>query len=235
MNQAAPATHAVPLRAHLRYLGPHAGTAPIDVTLVLRRAHRMIPAVPAWPARPLLTRGDFARQCGSRSCRPRAPARLRPQRRADRNRRGCRAARAAPAGKPAGPAEGIRRHPRGLGRAAAAVHRLSAREAARAAAGGDGGPGPGCAARGAHAVPPAARDSGSHLYAAAARCAVQISRRHGRQRAGRGHRSSWAAGFAPADLAQYFRGLGLARAPAVTRRGRGRRQEPARRAMPTGR
>ena len=65
MNPAAPATHAVPLRAHLRYLGPHAGTTPIDVTLVLRRAHRMIPAVPAWPARPLLTRGDFARQCGS--------------------------------------------------------------------------------------------------------------------------------------------------------------------------
>jgi kumamolisin len=65
MNQATPATHAVPRRAHLRYLGPHTGTAPIDVTLVLRRAHRMTPAVPAWPARPVLTRGDFARQCGA--------------------------------------------------------------------------------------------------------------------------------------------------------------------------
>lgn len=65
MNPAAPATPTVPLRADLRYLGPHTGTTPIDVTLVLRRAHRMIPAVPAWPARPLLTRGDFARECGS--------------------------------------------------------------------------------------------------------------------------------------------------------------------------
>ena len=65
MNQAAPATRAVPLRTELHYLGPHAGTAPIDVTLVLRRAHRVTPAVPAWPARPLLTRGDFARQCGA--------------------------------------------------------------------------------------------------------------------------------------------------------------------------
>jgi kumamolisin len=65
MKEAAPATRAVPLRTALRYLGPHAGTAPIDVTLVLRRAHRVTPAVPAWPARPLLTRGDFARQCGA--------------------------------------------------------------------------------------------------------------------------------------------------------------------------
>jgi kumamolisin len=65
MNEATPATRAVPLRTELRYLGPHAGTTPIDVTLVLRRAHRVTPAVPAWPARPLLTRGDFARQCGA--------------------------------------------------------------------------------------------------------------------------------------------------------------------------
>ncbi len=65
MIEAAPATRAVPPRTALRYLGPHSGTAPIDVTLVLRRAHRMTPAVPAWPARPLLTRGDFARQCGA--------------------------------------------------------------------------------------------------------------------------------------------------------------------------
>ena len=65
MNPSTPATHAVPLRANLRYLGPHTDTAPLDVTLVLRRVHRMTPAVPAWPARPLLTRGDFARQCGA--------------------------------------------------------------------------------------------------------------------------------------------------------------------------
>ncbi len=65
MNETAPATRAVPRRSELHYLGPHTGTAPIDVTLVLRRAHRMMPAVPAWPARPLLTRGDFARQCGA--------------------------------------------------------------------------------------------------------------------------------------------------------------------------
>ncbi|MBS0578995.1 MAG: S8 family serine peptidase [Proteobacteria bacterium] len=52
-------------RRQLHYLGPHTGTAPMDVTLVLRRAHQVSPAMPAWPARPALTRGDFARQCGA--------------------------------------------------------------------------------------------------------------------------------------------------------------------------
>src|SRR5437763_1556221 len=65
MNPAAPRSGAASPRAHLRYLGPHTGTDPLDVTLVLRRAHRVSPAVPAWPMRPALTRGDFARQCGA--------------------------------------------------------------------------------------------------------------------------------------------------------------------------
>jgi kumamolisin len=65
MNEAAPATPADPARANFRYLGPHAGTAPIDVTLVLRRAHAMTAAVAAFPARPVFTRSDFTRQCGA--------------------------------------------------------------------------------------------------------------------------------------------------------------------------
>jgi kumamolisin len=64
MNPSVPATNSGSPRAQLRYLGPHAGTAAIDVTIVLRRAHRMAPAV-AWPARPALNREDFARQCGA--------------------------------------------------------------------------------------------------------------------------------------------------------------------------
>ncbi len=215
MNQAAPATRAVPLRAALRYLGPHAGTAPIDVTLVLRRAHRVMPAVPAWPARPLLTRGDFARQCGA------DPADL------ERLRGFARGAGLAETGADAGrrvlhlraspqalqkafgvtlgawargsgdtPLVGIEQPP-ALPPEAMAVLGLDARPVARTQF------------RRPHATPaltytppqlgalynfPAGTDGSGQTVAL-----IELG-----------------GGFRPADLTQYFRGLGLTRAPAVT-------------------
>ncbi len=189
MNPAAPATHAVPLRAHLRYLGPHAGTTPIDITLVLRRAHRMIPAVPAWPARPLLTRGDFARQCGS------DPADLERLRAFARN-----AGLTETGADPGRRVLHLRASPQALQQAfgvTLGAYACSAgssapldwlRRGPGAATGSDRGPWPGWASRRPDAVPQAARDSASHLHAAAAGCSVQLSGRYRWERSGRRHR-----------------------------------------------
>ncbi|WP_243042821.1 S53 family peptidase [Dyella sedimenti] len=56
--------HHWPLAAEARYLGPHEGTEPIDVTVVLRRrGNHLSPA--AWPHAPALRREDFGARWGA--------------------------------------------------------------------------------------------------------------------------------------------------------------------------
>jgi kumamolisin len=43
----------------MKYLGPHTDTAPLDVTLVLRRRHGAAPRAAGWPKRPQWQRGQF--------------------------------------------------------------------------------------------------------------------------------------------------------------------------------
>lgn len=53
-----------PLAAEARYLGPHQGNEPVNVTLVMRRrGDRPVPA--AWPHRPAGKRADFGAQWGA--------------------------------------------------------------------------------------------------------------------------------------------------------------------------
>ncbi|MGB9332379.1 MAG: hypothetical protein WCB10_16575, partial [Steroidobacteraceae bacterium] len=56
------AAHGAP--AGLSYLGPHSGTAPLDVTLVLRRRAGASARVVGWPHAPL-PRAQFAQHCGA--------------------------------------------------------------------------------------------------------------------------------------------------------------------------
>jgi kumamolisin len=52
--------------AGLKYLGPHTGTDPLDVTLVLRRRAGGAPGASSWPAAPrLASRAQFARDWGA--------------------------------------------------------------------------------------------------------------------------------------------------------------------------
>ncbi|HTD11556.1 MAG TPA: S53 family peptidase [Steroidobacteraceae bacterium] len=52
--------------AGLKYLGPHTGTDPLDVTLVLRRRAGAAPGASSWPAAPrLASRTQFARDWGA--------------------------------------------------------------------------------------------------------------------------------------------------------------------------
>jgi kumamolisin len=52
--------------AGLKYLGPHTGTDPLDVTLVLRRRAGAAPQAASWPRAPrLAARAQFARDCGA--------------------------------------------------------------------------------------------------------------------------------------------------------------------------
>ncbi|HEY2622710.1 MAG TPA: S53 family serine peptidase [Dyella sp.] len=53
-----------PLAAQARYLGPHEGTEPIDVTVVLRRRGDQ-PMPTAWPHKSVLRREDFGAQWGA--------------------------------------------------------------------------------------------------------------------------------------------------------------------------
>ncbi len=57
-------SHRWPLAADARYLGPHEGTAPIDVTIVLRRKDSL-PTPSAWPRRQTMKREEFAAQWGA--------------------------------------------------------------------------------------------------------------------------------------------------------------------------
>jgi kumamolisin len=52
--------------AGLKYLGPHTGTDPIEVTLVLRRRAGAAPQAASWPHAPrLAARAQFGRDCGA--------------------------------------------------------------------------------------------------------------------------------------------------------------------------
>jgi kumamolisin len=51
--------------AGLKYLGPHTGTDPLDVTLVLRRRAGAAPAARSWPAPRLASRAQAARDWGA--------------------------------------------------------------------------------------------------------------------------------------------------------------------------
>src|SRR5579863_204012 len=52
-----------PSRAVL--LGPHTGSEPLEVTVVLRRRAGAAWAPASWPLRPALPRAQFAQQCGA--------------------------------------------------------------------------------------------------------------------------------------------------------------------------
>ena len=65
MSPASPTPHAAHgAPAGLSYLGPHSGTAPLDVTLVLRRRAGASARVAGWPQAPL-PRAQFAQHCGA--------------------------------------------------------------------------------------------------------------------------------------------------------------------------
>ena len=80
-------------------LGPHTGTEPLEVTLVLRRRAGAAWAPASWPQRPALAARAVRPAMRRGSGRPREPAALRPGARADRDRRRCRTPRAAPRGR----------------------------------------------------------------------------------------------------------------------------------------
>ncbi|MHA6204975.1 S53 family peptidase [Dyella soli] len=64
MNTPAARPHRWPLAADAQYLGPHDDTAPIDVTVVLRRKG-IRPAPAAWPHPPAARREDFGTHWGA--------------------------------------------------------------------------------------------------------------------------------------------------------------------------
>jgi kumamolisin len=51
--------------ADVTYLGPHQGTAALDVTVVLRRRQGTSPEAAAWPGPPRWPRGEFGLHCGA--------------------------------------------------------------------------------------------------------------------------------------------------------------------------
>jgi kumamolisin len=51
--------------ANMTYLGPHSGAAPLAVTLVLRRRAGAAPSPASWPRPPRWRRGEFGQHCGA--------------------------------------------------------------------------------------------------------------------------------------------------------------------------
>lgn len=49
----------------MKYLGPHEGTEPIEVTVVLRRRQGAAPTPASWPHPPRWPRGEFGQHCGA--------------------------------------------------------------------------------------------------------------------------------------------------------------------------
>jgi kumamolisin len=49
----------------MKYLGPHEGTEPIDITLVLRRRTETVPPCASWPHPPRWQRGEFGQHYGA--------------------------------------------------------------------------------------------------------------------------------------------------------------------------
>lgn len=54
-----------PGAAGMRYLGAHTATDPLDITVVLRRRAGAAPVVAAWPHTARIPRAQFAQQCGA--------------------------------------------------------------------------------------------------------------------------------------------------------------------------
>ncbi|PWK86826.1 S53 family peptidase [Fulvimonas soli] len=54
-----------PLPHGARYLGPHEGEAPIEVTVVMRRRRGKAPAPASWPHAPRWSREEYGRRCGA--------------------------------------------------------------------------------------------------------------------------------------------------------------------------
>jgi kumamolisin len=63
MSPTSRTTHSAP--AGLSYLGPHNGSEPLDVTLVLRRRAGASARAAVWPQAPLWPRAQFAQHCGA--------------------------------------------------------------------------------------------------------------------------------------------------------------------------
>src|SRR6266480_1628676 len=51
--------------AGMKYLGPHQASAPMDITLVLRRRPGNAPDAASWPRAPRWQRGEFGQHCGA--------------------------------------------------------------------------------------------------------------------------------------------------------------------------
>jgi len=64
MSMSAARPHHWPLANEARYLGPHEGSDPMDVTVVMRRRGSH-PATAAWPHRAAVSRADFGTQWGA--------------------------------------------------------------------------------------------------------------------------------------------------------------------------
>jgi len=67
MNQPSQSAHPSqrPTPAGMKYLGPHTDAGPIDITIVLRRRQRAVPSVAPWPKPPRWRRDEFGQQWGA--------------------------------------------------------------------------------------------------------------------------------------------------------------------------
>lgn len=57
--------HHWPLANEARYLGPHEGSQPMDITIVMRHRGGVRPTPAAWPHQPAIARADFGTQWGA--------------------------------------------------------------------------------------------------------------------------------------------------------------------------
>ena len=65
MSTTAARRHHWPLANEARYLGPHEGTEPMDVTIVMRHRGGKHPEPAVWPHQPAVPRADFGTQWGT--------------------------------------------------------------------------------------------------------------------------------------------------------------------------
>ena len=202
MSPTSPAPHSAPWTtpSGMKYLGPHTDTAPLEVTLVLRRRHGALPRSASWPQAPQWPRARIRPAMRRGRGRSRAPARLRPAARTQRDRRCGEPPRAAPCRRPAGARAGLRRAARPLParRRERTLRRL--RPCTGAARRGDRGAGTGSAARRAHALAPAQAAPFATYTPIQLGAAVRLSRRLPTAAARRSRSSSSAAASAPQIL-----------------------------------
>ncbi len=192
MSPTSPAPHSAPwsTASGMKYLGPHTDTAPLQVTLVLRRRHGALPRSASWPQAPQWPRAEFGRQCGADAA---DLARLRDFARGHGlNETGAAANRRVLhlAGSPQAleRAFGVK-----LGRyqlADGSGPFVGCDHAPMTAARNDCRARTGSATRCAHALAPTQGGTVGYLHADPARSAVRLSCRHRRQRpGGRDHRA----------------------------------------------